>query len=68
MRLVGFSVKSYRSIVNTERIQLSNKTVIVGPNNEGKSNLLRALILGMNTLMGRLSRYRPTQFGLPLVS
>jgi AAA15 family ATPase/GTPase len=30
--------------------ELDKATVLVGPNNEGKSNLLRALVLGMSVL------------------
>lgn len=51
MRLKSFSVKKYRSITQTERIILGTCTVLVGPNNEGKSNILRALVLGMRILM-----------------
>jgi len=43
-------VKKYRSITRTERIALGPCTVLVGPNNEGKSNILRALVLGMRIL------------------
>lgn len=50
MRLKSFSVKDYRSIVRTERIALSDLTVLVGPNNEGKSNILQALVMGMRYL------------------
>jgi len=50
MRLKSFSVKNYRSITRTERIALGPCTVLVGPNNEGKSNILRALVLGMRIL------------------
>lgn len=51
MRLKSFSVKNYRSITRTERIALGPSTVLVGPNNEGKSNILRALVLGMRILI-----------------
>jgi predicted ATPase len=50
MRLKSFAVKKYRSITRTERIALGPCTVLVGPNNEGKSNILRALVLGMRIL------------------
>ncbi|MEU3842119.1 AAA family ATPase [Streptomyces sp. NPDC028635] len=46
MRIAGFAVQNYRSILKTPRIDLGDVTVVVGPNNEGKSNLLRALALG----------------------
>src|SRR5262245_12182734 len=47
MKLVAFSVHNYRSIKSTPRIELSNLTVLVGPNNEGKSNLLSALVCAL---------------------
>lgn len=43
MEIVAFTVSNYRSIQRAERLELSQRTVLVGPNNEGKSNLLRAL-------------------------
>jgi putative ATP-dependent endonuclease of the OLD family len=59
MRLKSFSVQKYRSIVQTERIAIGGSTVLVGPNNEGKSNILRALILGMRILTrGRVATMR----------
>jgi putative ATP-dependent endonuclease of OLD family len=60
LRLKSFSVKDYRSIVSTERITLSDLTVLVGPNNEGKSNILQALVTGMQYL----SQRRQTQTGV----
>lgn len=57
MQLVSFNVERYRSIKSARRISLSQETVLVGPNNEGKSNLLRALVLAMRTLsLGRIIR------------
>ncbi len=47
MRLVNFSATNYRSITNAHRIAFSNVTVLIGKNNEGKSNLLRALEAAM---------------------
>lgn len=43
MEIVAFTVSNYRSIQRAERLELSQRTVLVGPNNEGKSNMLRAL-------------------------
>lgn len=58
MKLISFSVKNYRSITKTEKIPLSNLTILVGPNNEGKSNILNALMLGSQILSrnGRLTK------------
>lgn len=47
MKLIAFSVKNYRSIKSTPRLELSRLAVIVGPNNEGKSNLLSALVCAL---------------------
>lgn len=51
MKLVEFSVKNYRSITDAHRIVLQNKTVLVGKNNEGKSNLLTALNTAMKAMI-----------------
>lgn len=57
MKLKSFTVQKYRSIIAAKRIPVGKKTVLVGPNNEGKSNILRALITAMNLLTReRLSR------------
>jgi len=50
MRLVSFTVERYRSITNAKKIGLDKLTTLVGPNNEGKSNILRALVTAMNIL------------------
>lgn len=47
MLLVNFSATNYRSITSAHRISFSNVTVLIGKNNEGKSNLLRALEAAM---------------------
>ena len=50
MKLITFSVTNYRSITRAHRIALSNLTVLIGRNNEGKSNILRALDVAMTFL------------------
>ncbi|WP_195764027.1 ATP-dependent nuclease [Pseudoduganella rivuli] len=50
MRLVSFSVDNYRSITKTENIPTSDFTVLIGQNNEGKSNLLSALVTAMKII------------------
>ena len=50
MRLVSFTVERYRSITKAKKIGLDKSTILVGPNNEGKSNILRALVVAMNIL------------------
>ena len=52
MKLVSFSVENYRSITKARKIGVSGYTILIGPNNEGKSNILRALALAMETLVG----------------
>lgn len=51
MRLKTFSVTNYRSITKAHKIHLDNFTVLVGKNNEGKSNLLTALNVAMQILI-----------------
>ncbi len=50
MKLKTISVEKYRSITTAKKIKLGKSTVLVGPNNEGKSNLLRALVVAMTVL------------------
>ena len=61
MKLVGFSAKNYRSISTAYKLPLTDYTVIVGPNNEGKSNILKALGLALTLLTsGKYTRFRRT--------
>jgi putative ATP-dependent endonuclease of the OLD family len=50
MKLANFSVTNYRSITGTNRIPIGDFAVLIGKNNEGKSNILRALAVSMQTL------------------
>ena len=50
MRLADFSIVNYRSITTARKIKTNNMTVLVGKNNEGKSNILRALTLAMDIM------------------
>ena len=50
MKLVDFSVTNFRSITKAHKVSLSETTVLIGRNNEGKSNLLKALDVAMTTL------------------
>jgi putative ATP-dependent endonuclease of OLD family len=57
MKLVAFSVRNYRSIVEAYKLSLGNYTVLVGPNNEGKSNIVKAIALSLAVLTrGRVRR------------
>ena len=63
MKLVEFSVTNFRSITKAHRISLQDMTVLVGKNNEGKSNLLTALNVAMNAILQHSQEnrhYRPT--------
>ncbi len=50
MKLVKFSVTNFRSILKAQNIAISDTTVLVGKNNEGKSNLLKALSVAMEMI------------------
>lgn len=50
MKLVTFSVQNYRSITSARDIEIGNLTVLVGQNNEGKSNILNALVTAMEII------------------
>lgn len=50
MKLVSFSVTRYRSIVKASKLPIRQSTVLIGPNNEGKSNILRALVVTLELL------------------
>ena len=50
MKLVSFTVNNYRSITSANKVAISDITILVGKNNEGKSNLLRAINLSMTVL------------------
>ncbi|MDP2356594.1 MAG: AAA family ATPase [Beijerinckiaceae bacterium] len=56
MKLASFTIKNFRSITEASKIRLEASTVLIGPNNEGKSNILRALALAMNVITGRRER------------
>lgn len=50
MKLVSFSVTNYRSITKAHKIAIGQYTVLLGKNNEGKSNISNALNCAMNIL------------------
>jgi predicted ATPase len=57
MKLVSFSVTNYRSITKAYRLPIRQFTVLLGPNNEGKSNILKALVTSLEILRD-LRRYK----------
>lgn len=50
MRLSSVTVQNYRSITRQTKFSVASLTTLVGPNNEGKSNLLKALVLAMQII------------------
>ncbi len=50
MDLVSFTVQNYRSITKAHKLPIERSTILVGPNNEGKSNILKALVAAMQVL------------------
>ena len=50
MRVRQFRLERYRSILKSEGMDLRTMTVLVGPNNEGKSNILRGLVVGLRAI------------------
>lgn len=50
MELSYVSISYYRSITDAYKLDLSNLTVLLGRNNEGKTNIIRAINLGMDIL------------------
>lgn len=45
VQIKSFTVKNFRSITEANELPLHNFSIIIGPNNEGKSNILRALVI-----------------------
>lgn len=50
MNLVSFSVTNFRSITKAHKIPIQQMAVLIGKNNEGKSNFLKALNIAMTHL------------------
>lgn len=50
MKLSFISISNYRSITNAYKIALNELTVLIGKNNEGKTNILKAMYLGMDII------------------
>lgn len=53
MKIKSFSVSNYRSITRAHKIEMHDLTILVGKNNEGKSNIIKALSLSMKILSSR---------------
>ena len=52
MQIKGISITNYRSIKKANYIPIENKCVIIGPNNEGKSNILQGIVLSLTIITG----------------
>lgn len=50
MKLIKFDIQNFRNITNANEINFKNYSVLVGRNNEGKTTVLMALRLAMDTL------------------
>jgi len=50
MKIRKFTVENYRSITKASALPVHDLSILIGPNNEGKSNLLRALVITMYTI------------------
>ena len=50
MKIIEFSVTNFRSITKAYRVPLNDISILIGKNNEGKSNLLKALNIAMKSL------------------
>ena len=48
MKLKFFTITNYRSIKATKKIAISDYNVLIGPNNEGKSNILKGLVTALS--------------------
>lgn len=58
MELVNFSVTNFRSITTAHKIAISGTTILIGKNNEGKSNILKGLDIAMSILQYHAFRTR----------
>jgi predicted ATPase len=55
MQLSAFSVSKYRSIQSAKRLEIQRRTTLIGPNNEGKSNLLSAIATSVELIRSHAS-------------
>lgn len=65
MKLESINIHNYRSITTTEKIDINNHCVLIGKNNEGKTNLLRAINLSLSTLKRYALRLRNPRLNRP---
>lgn len=68
MKLAKFSITNYRSITKAHKISFQDMTVLIGKNNEGKSNILKGLNVAMYSLGHNEAIRRRREYGLPMTS
>jgi len=51
LKIKTFTVENFCSIKKAKDLPIYNLSILVGPNNEGKSNILRALVLALNNIV-----------------
>ncbi len=56
MKLTNFSITNFRSITKAHKVLTGKNTILLGKNNEGKSNILKALQIAMEILKNYTSR------------
>jgi putative ATP-dependent endonuclease of the OLD family len=59
VKLAHVTVRNFRSITDAYKLPLRDFAVLVGPNNEGKSNILKAIVIALSLLTR--SRYYRSQ-------
>ena len=50
LKLASFSVSNFRSITTAKKVPVADYSVLIGANNEGKSNILHALAVGLEAI------------------
>lgn len=50
MKLRSFQVENFRSIHRTPSLEIGSSLTLIGPNNEGKSNIVRAIVTALEIL------------------
>lgn len=50
MKLTSLTIKNYRSITDAYKIKIEDYMILIGKNNEGKSNILKAIQLAFNIM------------------
>ena len=55
MKVKSFTVKNFRSITITNELPLYDFSILLGPNNEGKSNILKAFVMAQNLISSQQS-------------